>query len=237
MSNIFDKVEGIAKRTATVFFIIDQSGSMDGVKIGAVNHAMGEVGTELKKLMEDNADANLELAVLTFSQSAQWMTSEPISVENFHWENIDSQSMTNFGLALEELNARLSKDKKGFMKGAKESYAPAFILLSDGMPTDNYKVALSKIQGNGWFKYGIKTAVAIGDDADKKRLAEFTGTMENVIEVHNSKDLIKVIKFLSITSSCIATKGASGISKTTDDDEPIVITQPDDLLGDDYSEF
>lgn len=55
--------------------------------------------------MEDNADANLELAVLTFSQSAQWVTSEPISVENFHWENIDLQSMTNFGFALEELNA------------------------------------------------------------------------------------------------------------------------------------
>lgn len=237
MSNIFDKVEGIAKRTATVFFIIDQSGSMAGVKIGAVNHAMGEVANELKKLMEDNADANLELAVLTFSQDAKWMSSAPVSVDNFHWENIDALNMTNLGVAIDELCKKLSKDKGGFMKGAKESYAPAFILMSDGMPTDNYQVALKKIQSNGWFKYGIKTAVAIGDDADKNMLAEFTGTIENVIEVHNSKDLIKVIKFLSVTSSCIATKGASGVSKAGDDNDLIVITQPDDLLDDDYSEF
>ena len=236
MGNIFDKVEGIAKRTATVFFIIDQSGSMDGVKIGAVNHAMGEVVPELRKLMEDNADANLEIAVMTFSQTAKWLTSQPVKVEEFHWENIDTQTVTNLGMALTELNSKLSKEKNGFMKGAKENYAPAFILMSDGMPTDEYEAALGKLKSNGWFKYGIKTAVAIGDDADKKMLAEFTGTIENVIEVHNSKDLISVIKFLSITSSNIATKGASGLSQAVGDD-PIVITKPDNLVDDDYSEF
>lgn len=82
----------------------------------------------------------------------------------------------------------------------------------------------------------VKTAVAIGDDADKDMLAEFTGTKENVIEVHNSNDLIKAIKFLSITSSMVATKGASGMTQDTGN-EPVVITKPDDLVDDDYNEF
>ena len=236
MSKLFDETEGIAKRTATVFFIIDKSGSMNGVKIGAVNHAMGEVIPELKKMMEDNSDANLEIAVLTFSQDAKWMTAAPCKVDNFHWENIDTESITNLGNALDNLNSKLSKNGQGFMKGAKESYAPAFILLSDGQPTDDYATALTKLQSNGWFKYGIKTAVAIGDDANKDMLAEFTGTLENVIEVHNSKDLVKAIKFLSITSSNVATKGASGLSQSTGD-TPVVITKPDDLVDDDYNEF
>ena len=42
MKNAFESIEGIKKRTAIVFFIIDQSGSMSGKKIGSVNHAMGE---------------------------------------------------------------------------------------------------------------------------------------------------------------------------------------------------
>ena len=236
MSKIFDKVEGISKRTATVFFIIDKSGSMSGVKIGAVNHAMGEVGPELKKMMEDNSDANLDMAVLSFAETADWMTPSPCSVDKFHWKNIDVSSVTNLGVALSELNRRLSKEKDGFMKGAKESYAPAFILLSDGQPTDDYVSALKQLQTNGWFKYGIKTAVAIGDDADKDMLAEFTGTKENVIEVHNSNDLVKAIKFLSITSSMVATKGASGMSQEIGNDT-VVITKPDDLIDEDYNEF
>ena len=66
MKNVFENVEGIKKRTATVFFLIDQSGSMSGTKIGSVNHAMGETIPEMCKLVEDNADAYLDIAVLLF---------------------------------------------------------------------------------------------------------------------------------------------------------------------------
>ena len=68
-------------------------------------------------------------------------------------------------------------------------------------------------------------------------LAEFTGNEESVIEVHNAKDLAKVIKFVSVASSQIVTsasstvQGASAQSAAT----PIV-TVPADLLSG-YDEF
>ena len=89
-------------------------------------------------------------------------------------------------------------------------FAPVIILLSDGGPTDNYKKALDSIQQNNWFKYAIKIAIAIGNDADKKVLAEFTGNNEAVIEVHNRLALKSIIRFVSITSSQVNSQ-SSGI--------------------------
>ena len=124
------------------------------------------------------------------------------------------------------------------MKSASESYAPAFILISDGQPTDSYKMKLKELQKNGWFRYGLKTAIAIGDDADKKMLAEFTGNEESVIEVHNAKDLAKVIKFVSIASSQIVTSASSSVQGITSGSgmTPPVVSIPADLLSG-YDEF
>ena len=236
MKNVLENIEGIKKRTATVFFLIDQSGSMSGKKIGSVNHAMGESIPEMCKLVEDSADAKLDVAVLLFSNGAKWMTPTPVSVEDFHWSNIDALAVTDLGQALKMLNEKLNRNT-GFMKNASESFAPAFILMSDGQPTDEYKSQLAKLNQNGWFKNGTKTAIAIGDDADRNMLAEFTGNTESVIEVHNADDLAKVIKFVSIASSQIVTSASSMLqSEDAGSNAVPVITVPDDLL-DNYNDF
>ena len=67
-------------------------------------------------------------------------------------------------------------------------------------------------------------------------LAEFTGNSESVIEVHNAKDLAKVIKFVSITSSQVVTSASSSIMSGGVDDNSPIIAIPDDLL-EDYNEF
>ena len=59
---------------------------------------------------------------------------------------------------------------------------------------------------NNWFKYAIKVAVAIGDDANKEALAKFTGNTEAVITVHTPEALKKWIRKVSITSSQIGSK-------------------------------
>jgi hypothetical protein len=48
--------------------------------------------------------------------------------------------------------------------------------------------------------------VAIGDDANKTKLAEFTGSMESVLEVHNGAELRKMIRFVSVRASQVASK-------------------------------
>ena len=95
------------------------------------------------------------------------------------------------------------------MQSASGSFAPAIILLSDGGPTDNYEVGLAKLQGNNWFKSAIKIAIAIGDDADKDVLTQFTGTNEAVFTVHNIDALKQVIRIVAVTSSQIGSKSST----------------------------
>ena len=100
------------------------------------------------------------------------------------------------------------------MKSASGSYAPAIILLSDGEPTDDFDSGLSKLEENKWFKHAIKIAIAIGDDADKEKLAQFTGTSEAVFTVHNIDALKKMIRIVVVTSSQVGSQSSAAGEST-----------------------
>ena len=200
-----DVVEAIPRKSMVLFFLIDTSGSMSGSKIGAVNAAIEEVIPELKEISAGNADAEVKIAALEFNHAAQWITQNgPIPVDNFLWRYVDAGGNTAMGEACLKLNDALST--KAFMQDVVGSFAPAIFLLSDGEPTDDFSGGLAELKSNKWFKAAIKVAVAIGDDANKNRLAEFTGSTESVLEVHNSAMLRKMIKFVSVRASQVASK-------------------------------
>lgn len=204
----YDKVEGISKRTMVLFFLIDKSGSMMGSKIGAVNVAIKEVIPEIQQIAEDSADANIKIAVLTFSSGAQWMHSSTIDAKDFKWSDINVDGVTDMGLAFNYLNEKLTRNG-GFMTDAAGSYAPAIFLISDGRPTDDYLKALIDLKNNNWFKASLRAAIAIGDDADKAMLVEFTDNPESVLTVHTPEALKKLIRFVTVTASKIGSKSGN----------------------------
>jgi uncharacterized protein YegL len=202
-----DKIE-IPRKTMVLFFVIDASGSMKGSKIGAVNTAIQEVIPAIREVSEENADAQIKIAALEFSSGTRWLTpSGPVLAENFSWNFIDAAGVTDFGAACKSLNDKLSTE--AFMQEAKGSFAPAIFLLSDGEPTDEWQSALQTLRQNNWFRVAVKVAVAIGDDANKDVLKEFTGSMEAVLEVYNAAMLKKMIKFVSVRASQIAGRSSN----------------------------
>jgi uncharacterized protein YegL len=223
-----EAVESIPRKTMVLFFLVDVSGSMRGSKIGAVNAAIEEVLPELTDLSQSNADAQIKIAALQFSNGASWLTSEPVSAENFRWKYLDADGLTDMGAAFLELNSKLSVN--AFMREATGSFAPVLFLLSDGEPTDDFQSRLDELKKNNWFKHSVKAALAIGDDANKQTLAAFTGGMESVLEVHNTMALKKVIKFVSLRSSQIASKsiqaaGTTGSTATMQGDGDTTVKQ------------
>ena len=134
------------------------------------------------------------------------MYPNPVDVKDFKWNYVNAGGMTEMGKAFEVLNMKLSRNE--FMSEVAGSYAPAIFLLSDGAPTDEYKEDIARLKQNNWFKYALKAAVAIGDDADKEMLAEFTGDEELVLTAHNPEILRKVIRFVSVTASKIGSKSS-----------------------------
>jgi uncharacterized protein YegL len=209
MSDLIAKVGGIPRRTMVLFFIVDTSGSMEGSKIGAVNQAIREVIPDIRDV-SDNADAKIKIAVLEFSFGAHWVTENgPVEAGQFNWNNLDAAGVTDFGAACRALADKLSATK-GFMQEATGSFAPVLFLLSDGGPTDDWESGLKKLKENKWYKVAVKVALAIGadanEDAAKNVLKEFTGSMEAVLEIHNSAALMKMIKFVSVRASQVNTK-------------------------------
>lgn len=196
----------IARRTMVLFFVVDTSGSMMGEKIGSVNDAIRETVPDLKDLSSGNPDAAIKIAAMQFDTDVNWLYPQPIDSENFQWNDLQAGGLTSLGSALKELNQKLSKSQ--FLQEAAGSFAPVIILLSDGGPTDAYKDALEEIKKNNWFKHAIKIAIAIGNDADKNVLTDFTGNSESVVEVHNRAMLKAFIRFVSVTSSQVNSKSS-----------------------------
>ena len=201
-------------RKLVMFFIVDTSYSMEGNKIGALNNAVEEILPMIGDISASNNDAEIEIAVLKFSSGAEWMYDNPIPAQNFNWMPLTVDGLTDFGEACEKLREKLNRKDGGFMQSASGSYAPVFILLSDGEPTDNYKNSLDKLKKNKWFDVGIKIAIAIGEDANKDVLAEFTGNREAVYTVHNVDALKKIIRLVSVTSSMIGSSSSDTSGQT-----------------------
>ena len=205
--------ESIPRRKMTLFFMIDTSGSMVGSKIGSVNEAIENVLPMIGEISDENPDAEINVAALEFSTGTHWLYDEPKEAKEFIWQKVEADGLTSLGEACEELNKKLSRNG-GFMSSPSGCFAPAIILLSDGGPTDNFEGGLKSLQGNSWYKNAIKIAVAIGNDADKEVLKQFTGSSEAVITVHNIEALKKMIRIIAITSSQIGSKSTSATDTT-----------------------
>jgi uncharacterized protein YegL len=110
------------------------------------------------------------------------------------------------GGAMRALSEKLSV--KQFMREATGSFAPALFLLSDGAPTDDFDAGLEALRKNSWYRHAIKVAVAIGNDANKDVLGKFTGGAESVLETHSAASLKKMVKFVSVRASSIASQSS-----------------------------
>lgn len=213
---ILDKVE-LPRKMCPVIFLLDTSGSMGGAPIGAVNAALESVLPELISMNDSNPDNEIKVAVLTFDFDAEWKFGgeELLSPEEVKdsWNDLDANGSTAMGAAFRALNEKLSTSH-GFMKRASGSVAPVLFLLSDGEPTDDYQAGLQKLKNNNWYKIAVRVAVGYGDSNDDV-LREFTMNAETVMHTDNPAELKKMIKFIAVTSSRVASQGGN---MSTDDD-------------------
>ncbi len=197
----------LASRPLHFFWMVDCSGSMDGEKIGVVNNAIQNVLPEMVAEAENNPNAQLYVRTLKFSNGASWLTSEPVKVEDYTWEDLNAVGLTDLGKAFELLAAQLSIPPM-----PERALPPVVVLLSDGQPTDEYKQSLEALLKLPWAKKAVKIAIAIGQDADQEVLAEFTGNMELVLQANNATMLTKMIKWASTAVSSVSTGTAADSS-------------------------
>ncbi|WP_303835496.1 VWA domain-containing protein [Ruminococcus flavefaciens] len=224
----------VSKKSLVIFFLIDTSGSMKGKKMGELNTVMEELIPEIRRVGE--ADTEVKIAVLTFSTEVRWMYSNPIPIEDFEWARLRASGVTSMGAAFKELNHRMSRNS--FLNSPSLSFAPVIFLMTDGYPSDDYKEGLRELQTNSWYKFGLKAALGIGQEANDNILAEFTGSKDTVVHAYSGGQLAQMIKIIAVTSSQIGSK-----SMTLSDDtgheigEEDVFAAKQKLLGQQIQEL
>lgn len=164
-----------------LFLIIDISGSMTGHKIGAVTDAM-------ENLLSELSEEDINVAVMFFSRTTKWMMPELTPINDMKWEEPECNGMTSMGLACKELASKL--------KSLNVESQNAFLLLSDGCPTDDFEEGLNELLEVSSFANGHRRAIAIGNDADVSSLTKFTGNPQHVVKVEDLDYLLQAIMTL-----------------------------------------
>ena len=200
----------LASRPLHFFWVVDCSGSMysEG-KIGIVNNTIQECIPEMASAAENNPNAQLLIRALQFSTGASWLTSNPVPVEDYTWAPLEANGVTEMGKAFDLIAAQLSIPPM-----PDRALPPVIVLLSDGQPTDNYKIGLEKLKKLPWFRKAVKIAISIGSDADDDVLVDFTGNRELVLQANNPTALVKMIKWASTTASMVSAPSSKPLHST-----------------------
>ncbi|MDR0500109.1 MAG: VWA domain-containing protein [Coriobacteriales bacterium] len=198
----------LATRPLHFIWVVDCSGSMMGEKIGTVNHAIQSTIPEMVSAAKNNPNAQLLVRTLKFSTGATWVTTSPVPVDDFAWDDLQAGGVTDLGKAFELLAAQLTIPPM-----SDRALPPVLVLLSDGQPTDDYKKPLDDLKHLPWGKKAVKIAISIGQDADDGVLKEFTGNSELVLQANNPQALVKMIKWASTAASAVSAPASRSIEE------------------------
>ncbi len=196
----------LARRPLHFVVLADCSGSMaaDG-KIQALNNALRETIPHLTEIAAQNPHAEVLVRVLAFSTGARWHVETPTPVERLVWEDLTASGYTDLGAALRLLTPELRSPPM-----QERALPPAMVLISDGMPTDDYRAALGLMLDEPWGQRAVRMAIGIGRDAEHSMLSRFMGSSDLApVSANNPEQLMSMIRWASTHVSRIASQLAT----------------------------
>ncbi len=197
----------LASRPLHFIWIADSSGSMeqDG-KIQSLNTAIREAIPHMKKVAEDNPNAQVLVRAVKFSNGAQWHISQPTPVADFGWTDLVAEGETDMGKALELVAEQLKMPPM-----SDRALPPVLVLVSDGQPTDDFDAGLKALMEQPWGKKAVRIAISIGKDVDDEVLQRFIGNSElKPLAANSPEALVRHIKWASTAVLKSASSPAAG---------------------------
>ena len=184
----------LARRPLHFIWIADCSGSMGyGGKIQALNNAIHDTLPAMRDAAKENPNAEVMVRTLKFSSGASWHVANPVPVEQFSWDDLDANGVTDMGKALQLVAEQLDPAVM-----PQRALPPVLVLISDGQPTDDVNAGLRALMDQPWGKKAVRIAIAIGEDADKSVLQRFIGHPElEPLQANNPESLVNSIKWVS----------------------------------------
>lgn len=214
----------LARRPLHFIVIADCSGSMgaDG-KMRALNNAMRETLPHLVEVADQNPHSEVLVRAVAFSSGARWHIAEPTPVQALTWQDLDPGGYTDLGAALTLVAEQLRVPPM-----PERALPPALVLVSDGMPTDDWQAGLGRLMDEPWGQRAVRMSVGIGRDVDHDVLQRFIGTTDAApVTANNPEQLVRMMRW--------ATTHASRVASTLARPESTIL--PDAVTLDDSSEI
>lgn len=191
-------VEAPSPRRMPVVVLADTSGSMTSdAKIDVLNDAIGRMLEAFRQI--DLPDCELAVSVVAFGGDEAHIHREMTPVRDLSWTPLEAGGRTPLGSALELARALLDDDAIV----PSRSFRPNLVLVSDGIPTDEWKAPLSRLDETTQARRALRFAVGIGADMKLDVLRAFAGELGEVVPVEDVEMLIEFFKF--VTYSVTAT--------------------------------
>jgi len=222
----------MAAKPLHFIWIADCSDSM-GVhgKIQALNTAIREAIPHMRKVAKDNPNAQVLVRAVRFSDGAYWHIAQPVPVEQFEWVDLQAKGVTDMGKALELVAEQLKMPPM-----PERGLPPVLVLISDGLPTDDFAAGLNALLDLPWGKKAVRIAIAIGEDANLEVLQRFINNSElKPLRANNPEALTTHIRWASTavlksaSSPHSEPKGASGGSNVPIPTPPSTPGGPQDV--------
>ena len=196
MENLNDLIIQNA-RPLPVIILADISGSMaSDNKIGILNNAMREMIDSLKD--ENSLRAEIYFSVITFGGDVKPHINFT-KADEINWIDLTANGMTPMGKAFEITKTLL--ENKTIIPS--RSYAPTLVLLSDGIPTDDWEGKLNQLLSSPRASKAFRIAMSIGaGQAGQAILKQFLGDSElDVFEAVQARDIKKFFRFVTMSVS------------------------------------
>lgn len=181
-------------RPLPVIVAVDRSGSMGtNGKIDALNIALKDFINSIKD--EDNNKAEIHISLFSFGGESATCDISLTPISKVNIPSYQAQGRTPMGGAFTMLK-ELIEDK---VQIPSRSYKPTIVLLTDGIPTDDFLSPMNDLINDGRSSKAFRIAMAIGDDADHSMLSKFVSSPEYLVLGESARDIRKFFRFVTMS--------------------------------------
>jgi uncharacterized protein YegL len=162
-------------------------------KVDVLNDAVRRMVARLAD--QDAGLAEVHVAAIAFSGDEAWLHAPLAAAREFQWTDMDADGLTPVGKALDLVTA-IIEDRE---QVSSRAYRPTLVLVSDGLPTGDWREALERLNASERASKAHRFALAIGEEADREMLAEFAGPDGRVFDAPEVEQIRRFFRFVTMS--------------------------------------
>ncbi|MBC6437350.1 MAG: VWA domain-containing protein [Rhodobacteraceae bacterium] len=193
-------------RRLPIYLLLDTSASMSGEPINAVQNGLNLLISTLRQ--DPYALETAFLSVITFDTEARQIV--PLTeITDFQTPDIQARGVTALGDALRTAAQCINTEVQKSSAQVKGDWKPLVFLMTDGLPTDDWKPALQEYRVA---RPGLTVCCAAGPGVDTAVLSEISDTVVT-LDTADSSTISAFFKWVSASITVSSRK----IDLTKDD--------------------